>query len=170
LPASALVAPAPAPEERGDSAAFNRIAEQIDRQIEQLDRRMASNPDAARAEFEAKLQAALAKYPDVSGQVHLSHNPAGGDAQYTGTVSLPVPVEQAAATAGGSWPAPEPPMLVEPPPAPPRAKSEAELIAQMDKANSARPPDRYLKSAEPEPWRDFVNSDGSINTSPWRRY
>ena len=61
--------------------------------------------------------------------------------------------------------APDAPVLVEtPPPQRPRAKSEAELIAQMDKANSqpALPPDNR---AQREPWRSHVSSDGII--APW---
>jgi hypothetical protein len=63
-------------------------------------------------------------------------------------------------------------VLIEPPPPappPPPQRLESDL-ERHDRINAKPVPPGYLKSTEPEPWRDYVNSDGSINTSPWRRY
>jgi hypothetical protein len=161
LPATALVAPALAPEERGDSEAFRQIAEQLDREMATRELKMARDPDAARAEFEARLAAAIEKHSsrDVFDAANTdASNPASGFARY-GAVSPSAPVEQPLQAAGGSWPTPEPPVLISPAP-PPQPKRESD-VERMDRVNSSRPPANYLKQDD-SPWRRHLDADGNI--------
>jgi hypothetical protein len=170
LPAQALVAPAAAAD-HDFSGAHAELARLLDGRIEALEHKMARDPDAARAEFEAKLQRAIEKHSsrdvfDASNTDALKT--ACSDAsQNDEGVTLP-PSAAPTAPAGGG----EPPLLIEPPPqpAPPPPQRAETDIERMTRINSTPPPSHYLKSTEPEPWRDYVNSDGSINTSPRRRY
>jgi hypothetical protein len=43
-----------------------------------------------------------------------------------------------------------------PQPAPPLSKSEAELIAQMNRVNAIPPPTHYLRGPA-EPWRPYIS-------------
>jgi hypothetical protein len=103
-----------------------------------------------------EMAAVLAAGGDVAA---IGSKPAAGDE----TQSDSVPPSSAAPTGGGGWPAPEP----APPQPPKRVESDVERMARV---NAQPVPAHYLKSTEPEPWRDYVNADGSINPSPWRRW
>ena len=145
-----------------------RLPRRLNHLIAADELKMAQDPDAARRELELKIQTAIAKHgntnPDPAmGIGHIAiTDPAGGFARHDGVVSRPALIEPAATVSGG-WPDASPPQSAPPP----KRESDEEKHARI---NAVQPPDRYLKSAEPEPWRDYVNSDGSINTSPWRRY
>jgi hypothetical protein len=152
----------------GARAELARLFDQRAIALERRDRRreaeMARDPDAARRELEMKIQAAIEKHskPDVSVQMHLDNvipDPASGDARYDGAVSLPVPVEQPAAAAGGSLP-----VLISPapPPPPPPPVSAAERQANVDALNAQ--PANPASPPLPE-WRRWVDENG-IRTSP----
>jgi hypothetical protein len=164
LPEKALVAPAAAADHVDQFAgAREELARLFDQRANALERRMAMFPQRARDEFEAKLQAAIEKYPDVSNPLHACSTDAlktvCSDAQSDDGVAHPPPALDAPADGG------EHPVLVEPPdlratvgqsPPPPPRRS-------LDDINStpANPP------APPvEEWRRWVDSDG-IRTSPW---
>jgi hypothetical protein len=171
LPESALVAPVAESDVRDHGAAFNRIAEQIDRQIEQNKRKEAASGRCERC------GAPLADATDNA-------NPGGGDEVSPASPPLAVAgsgpgnvdlaaVSPAAADGGDASdssprpplsraPAGDPPVLVEPTPAPPPQRVESD-VERMNRVNStpALPPAR-----EPEPWRKFVDADGNI-ISPW---
>jgi hypothetical protein len=149
------------------SGARAELERHFERLAEAYERRLARDPAKARADLELKIQAALEKHgkPTDYGQVHLplDSDPAGGPAQHDGAVTLPAPIAPAAA-AGGC----EHPVLIEPPPqsAPPPERVETD-VEQMNRVNSIRPPDRYLKQPDAE-WRAWVDENG-IRSSPWSR-
>jgi hypothetical protein len=167
LPASALVAPAPA-DVRGDSdAAFRQIADQLDRQIAVLEVAMARDPARARAEFEEKLQRAIEKHCGTGNKSGIDSafarntdpDPSGGGAARNteiAKVAKSVPRDLAAA---GS----EPPLLIEPPSPPPPPKRESDL-ERMARVNAQPVPSRYLR--QDEEWRRHIDGDGNI-VSPW---
>jgi hypothetical protein len=167
LPAQALVAPAAAAD-HDFSGAHAELARLLDGRIEALEHKMARDPDAARAEFEAKLQRAIEKHSsrdvfDASNTDALKT--ACSDAsQNDEGVTLP-PSAAPDAPAGGG----EPPVLIEspdhrrtvrqtPPPPPPPRRS-------VEEVNAEPPPDHYLKQPDGE-WRQFIGPDGEIR-SPW---
>jgi hypothetical protein len=84
LPEKALVAPAAAAD-RDDQFAGAReeLRALLAGRADALERNMARDPAAARREFETRLQAAIEKYPDVFGQMHLPaiSDPGSSDAQ-----------------------------------------------------------------------------------------
>ena len=160
------------------SGAREELSRLLDGRLDALERRMAMDPNKARAEFEERLALAIAKHPEVAGvdrhQTPLTNNenlqhcgaaaasynekPASGDARY-GVVPLPTPVEQPAAAAGGT------PVLISPapPPPPPSPASAAERHANVERLN-AQPAN---PAPEPLPeWRRWVDENG-VRTSPW---
>jgi hypothetical protein len=148
-----------------DSGVLAELDHQLDRQMEMLERNMARDPDAARAEFEARLARAIEKHGKPIS------NPGSGDAQSGDGVTLPPSAAFDAPAARSGHP-----VLIAPPeviptvgqtPSPPRRVESAE--EKMSRVNNQRPPDHYLQGPR-EAWRDYVNSDGSIRTSPWRRW
>jgi hypothetical protein len=153
LPEKALVAPAAGPDFSG---AKEELLRMLDGRIEALEHKMARDPASARAEFEARLQAAIQKH-NKTDECTTSKlpipNPGGGDdAERDRSVSLP---ELSPLAAAGSEFAPEP--------APPQQTSPQPPLPPKD----APIPQHYLRGP-PEPWRPFVDESG-IHTSPWRR-
>jgi hypothetical protein len=148
------LAPAAATDQHDFSGAREELARHFDRLAEAHERRLAMFPQRSRDEFEAKLQAAVEKYPDVSNPGDAKVNAAVLDASSTRKPTAgedarsddSVPPSSEALAGGGGETTPQPPQ-----PVPSRVKSEAELIEQMDRANSTPPPGHYLKR-EPSPW------------------
>jgi hypothetical protein len=130
---------------------FAGRAEAIKRRNQRLEVELATNPDAARRELETKIQAAIEKHTKPA---------VGGDAQS----SVAPPLSSAAPAVGGGWPT-EPASTPQSAPPPGRVESDVE---RMNRVNSRPVPQHYLKGP-PEPWRDYIDADGNIHTSPWRR-
>jgi hypothetical protein len=146
------------------------LARLLDGRADAIERNMARDPDAARRKLEMKIQAAIEKYGTGKSESVFAFegntipDPGGSDAPGDEGV-LPPP---SAATLDAPAARSEPPLLIAPqPPAPPRAKTERELLEQMEKVNSTPPPTRYLKGP-PEEWQKYIDADGNIH-SPWFR-
>jgi hypothetical protein len=142
---------------------FAGRADALERRDRRIELEMAVDPDKFRRELEDKIQAAISKYQAVPKTGDSYTDPASGFARY-GSVSPAEPVEQPPQAAGGCE---SPEVCRTAPPHTPRAKSEAELIAQMERTNNTPPPDRYLKGPSEE-WQKHIDGDGNI-ISPWFR-
>jgi hypothetical protein len=159
------LAPAAATDQHDFSGAREELARHFDRLAEAHERRLAMFPQRSRDEFEAKLQAAVEKYPDVfnpgDAKVNaalLDTKPASGGAQ-SGDVAHPSQASAAAVAGGG-----EPPMLIEPPEVIPTVGQTPPPVPaprrSMDEVNSEGPPGHYLK--QDSPWRQHLDADGNI--------
>jgi predicted component of type VI protein secretion system len=137
LPERALVAPAPAPDEVDDETARSKFADLVDGYVRARHAEMAADPGRARAEFEAELQEAIAKYP-----------PAAAPAEPDLPERAPwgTPPEPVAAT---------PPPPVAAPPPPPRATS-AQPPAHYLREGQPR-----------EAWRDHLDAGGNVVVAPF---
>jgi hypothetical protein len=137
------------------SGAREELARLLDKRASAVERRMAMDPNKARAEFEKKLARAIEKHKtiNVPGQMHMPDipDPGGGDAQCDSDHPSP----PAAARS-------EHPVLIDPPPAPPPPPRRS--VEEINSTPANPPPGPH------EVWRDFIGPDGEIRTSPWRRW
>jgi hypothetical protein len=132
------------------SGAREELARHFDRLAEAHERRLARDPNKARADLELKIQAAIEKH--TLSDPALVLDPAGSD-ERDRSVAHPGPSPVAA---GGSEPAPQS--------APQPVLSDVEKMAR---ANSVAVPQHYLKGPR-ESWRDHIDANGEI-ISPWFR-
>jgi hypothetical protein len=125
----------------------------LDQRASAIERRMARDPDAARAEFEARLARAIEQHSSRDDNLSFTH-PGSSDAPQSdeGVPQPPSAAPDAPATRS------EPPLLIDPPPAPPPPPRRS-----LDEINAepSNPPARPV-----EEWKRWVDENG-IRTSRW---